>query len=200
MYAPVRHQSAGIIPEKAEVIVKAIRIKRSFGCRTKPHVVIYAGRRRAIWFDRQGRFPVLIRPYFHCPDASDATLFHKVGCFVPMRIAALPLANLYDAVVFAGSLDHQITFLDGIGKRFLNVDIFSCLAGFNGRQAVPVVGSPDDYKIYILIVNYFSPVFIKIGNFLSCFLLNVGGSFLQPLVIYVTEGNTFHFRILKKST
>ena len=40
MHSPICHQSAGIIPEVPEVIVKAILIERSLWCRTQPHIVL----------------------------------------------------------------------------------------------------------------------------------------------------------------
>ena len=50
--APVGHQSTGIIPEPSPSEMEAIAVERPFGSRTKPHLVIHAGRDSFIWFHR----------------------------------------------------------------------------------------------------------------------------------------------------
>ena len=64
--------------------------------------------------NRQSRFAVLVSPDFYGTDTTDISRFQIIGGLVPMRIAALPLAYLYDPVIFAGSLFHQVAFFDGV--------------------------------------------------------------------------------------
>ncbi len=117
-----------------------------------------------------------------------------------MRIAALPLAYLYDPVIFAGSLFHQVAFFDGVGKRFFDIHVFASLAGEDSRQAVPVVGGTDNDSVDILVVDDMAPILIQVRNFFSGLFFYIGGPFVQPFVVDIAEGDTFHFRIFQKLT
>ena len=160
MYAPVRHQASGIVPEETEIIMKAIRIERTFRSRAQPHIVIHTGGSVAIRFNRKCRLAVLVSPDLDRTDPSDISGFQEISRLVPMRVATLPLAYLYDPVIFTGGFFHQVTFLDRIGERLLYIYVFSRLASPDRRKAMPMVRRTDNDYIYVFIIDYSSPVLI----------------------------------------
>ena len=64
---------------------------------------------------------------------------------------------------------------------------------------MPVVRSPDDYKVYIFIIDQPSPVFIKICRLLSTYPLNSGCSVVKYIFIYITQCNALYLGMFKKS-
>ena len=92
---------------------------------------------------------------------------YESDCVLPVRVAALPLSDLYDTVVFLGSTYHDITFFDTVSQRFFAINIFSGFAGGNHLEAVPMVGSTDDNDVHIFVVDQLPPVFIKVFYLLS---------------------------------
>ena len=133
MNTPVGHQSTCVIPEEAEVVMESIGIKRTFGCRSEPHIIIDSCGNGAVRNNRKGGLVILVGPYLHSTDAADTAGLQKISCFIPVRIAALPLTNLYNPVVFTCGFFHQVTFFNGIGQRFLYIHILSGLTGINHR-------------------------------------------------------------------
>ena len=93
-------------------------------------------------------------------DPSDISGFQEISRLVPMRVATLPLAYLYDPVIFTGGFFHQVAFLDRIGERLLYIYVFSRLASPDRRKAMPMVRRTDNDYIYVFIIDYSSPVFI----------------------------------------
>ena len=53
-------------------------------------------------------------------------------------------ADLEDAIIFAGRLDHQPAFADRQAQRLLGIDVLAGLAGMDRNQRPPVVGRGRD--------------------------------------------------------
>ena len=69
--------------------------------------------------------------------------------------AAAPLSpDLHDAVVSSCGVDHPAPFDDVVADRFLDVDVFSGLAGPNHHQRVPVIGRGDGHGIHVTVVEH----------------------------------------------
>src|SRR5699024_3470020 len=73
MYAPIRHQSACIIPKPSEVEMESVFIEGAGRSRSKPHVIIYSFRHGGIGFDGDRLHPTLIRPYFYNTNLSECS-------------------------------------------------------------------------------------------------------------------------------
>src|SRR5205823_8912247 len=75
---------------------------------------------------------------------ADAAAANEVGrLLAPGGRAALDTA-LNDALVAARRLDHAAALGDAKRQRLLDVDVLAGLAGVDGHQGVPVIGSADD--------------------------------------------------------
>ena len=61
-----------------------------------------------------------------------------------------------------------------------------------------MVGRADDHHVYILVVDHASPVFVEVGHLLARLLLHVGGSLVEPLVVYVAKGHALHLGIVEE--
>ena len=180
--------------------METVDVERTFRGRTQPHVVIHSGRNGAVGNNRQGWFSILVSPDFYRADASYISGFQEISSFVPVRVAALPLSYLDHPVVFAGRLFHQVAFFDRVGKRFFHINVFPCLAGIDGRQAMPMVGSSDNDCIYVLIVDHLTPVLVEVGDLLPGTFFHISSSFVQPFVVDIAESYALHFGILQEIT
>ena len=167
MDAPVSHQSPGIIPEPAECEVETVAVERTQGSRAEPHIVIYTCRNGFVGHNGDRRAPSLVRENPYGSDLAELSAMHESHCVLPMRIAALPLAYLHDAVVFFGGTHHDVTFFDAVTQRFLAINVFTGFAGGYHLQAVPMVGCADDNDVYIFVVDQLPPVFVEVFYLLS---------------------------------
>jgi hypothetical protein len=62
-------------------------------------------------------------------------------------LATPPLgANLNDALVPSGGLDHSPAFDDVVRDRLLHVNVLTCLASPHGGQGVPVIRSGNSHR------------------------------------------------------
>ena len=62
-------------------------------------------------------------------------------------------ADLEDAVVLAGRLDHQPAFADREAQRLFGVDVLAGLAGVDADQRPPVLGRGGDDRVDVLAVE-----------------------------------------------
>ena len=74
-----------------------------------------------------------------------------VARFEQVRRAAALQADLHGAVVLAGGGDHRLAFDDVVADRLLHVHVGARLAGFDHRQAVPVVGRADEHDLGLVL-------------------------------------------------
>ena len=124
------------------LVVEAVRIERPLRGRAEPETVIDARGHRPVRLVADRRpVPADIRPRVrHLAEL--AGLDELVGALV--NRAASPLrADLDDAVVLAGRLDHLAAFDQVVRDRLLDVNVLAGLAGPDGTEGVPVVGGGD---------------------------------------------------------
>ena len=126
-----------------------MRLNGRFGAGPQPHVVVDPRGRRLVREVRDRRQPVHVRPRAHRPDASQLAGVDEVDRLGPVRAAALPLADLHDAVVALRRRHHQVALFDGVGQRLLAVDVLARLARLDHLQAVPVVRGADDHRVEV---------------------------------------------------
>jgi hypothetical protein len=95
-------------------------------------------------------------------------------------------ANLDDALVFARRVPHPLAFLDRLGKRLFDVDIFAGLACKDGLDGMPVVWRGDDHGIDVLVIQHLSEVLARPRPFLLQFF-ELGSYLAEDGVIEVAE-------------
>src|ERR1700704_648697 len=67
-------------------------------------------------------------------------------------------AVLNDPVVPSRGLDGDAPFMNVVAAWFFDVHIFACLAGPDGDQGVPVIGSGDRYRIDRLVFKAWADI------------------------------------------
>ena len=98
-----------------------------------------------------GRLPAIqVRAKGTLPSLPERT--NSAAC-AELRAAAPLRADLHDAVVPPGRLDHAPAFDEVVRDRLLDVDVLARLAGPDGRQGVPVVGRGDHQGVDIAILQ-----------------------------------------------
>jgi len=115
-----------------------------------------------------------------------------IACaFLDGGAGALLGAGLDDPVVFAGSLDHFTTFPDGMADGFFDVDVFSCLAGPDGQEGVPMVGGGDDDGVEVIAVQGVADVAVAFesGGVAFLFLAGFLDSLIEDHLVGVAEGD-----------
>lgn len=111
-----------------------------------------------------------------------------------MRVAALPLSDLDDAVVFFGGTYHDVAFLDAVAERLLAIYVLAGLAGGYQLQAVPMIRGADDHYVHILVVYEPAPVLVEELHFLALQLLGVGGPSVKDALVNVGKCYAFDLR------
>jgi len=172
--------------------VEPVRVEWPVPGRAEPHVIVNAGRYRAVRLHGQGLFPDHVCPDLYRSDPSQFTGVDEGNSILPVGVTPLPLACLYHALMFTCCPDHGITLGNGVGEWFLTVDILAGLHGSDCLQAVPVVGGTDDDGIHIGVVHNPSPVLYNLWRPLSGDLFRVSSSFIKPFVIDVAQGDALH--------
>src|SRR3989338_5471389 len=83
-----------------------------------------------------------------------------------MSLRALLCANLNNAVVCTGRLDHLLPLFNGERDGFLYIYVFARFAGFNRHERMPVIRRCDDNSINVGTRNNLSEVPICGGAYL----------------------------------
>ena len=185
MDSPVGHQATGIVPEPPESEVETVRVERTQGRRSEPHVIVNPVGDGLIRLHGDGGTPALIGEDTDGADLAELAAVDKGHGILPMGIAALPLAHLDDSVVLLRGPDHDVALLDAVAQWFLAIYVLSGLAGGHQLESVPVIGSADYDHIYVFVVDEFPPILIEMLDLLALDLLGVGGSVFQNFFINV---------------
>src|SRR5258708_37758687 len=119
--------------------MKTVGVKWTLRCRSQPHVIVHTLGCRSIRFCFNGFHPPLIGPGLHGADLSQLTGFDIVERLYHVRLAALPLARLYDFVVSLLGCYHGSAFFDGVADGLLYVHIFAGGASVGHDQAMPMI-------------------------------------------------------------
>ena len=161
--AQVGHLAAGVIPEPAEMVQRAMRIVGTLGRGAQPHVVIEIRRRRAIRRVAESGHHIAVGAHVRAQQLAEIARLHQFAGLLIMRSGALLGAHLHDALVAARGVGHPAAFFHEQGERLFDVDIFARRAGHDGEQCVPVVGRTHHHGLNIFIVQQFSKIAIGFG-------------------------------------
>ena len=126
MYPPVGHQSTSIIPIPTKIKVKSIGVKRAFGSRPQPKIIINSAWYWAVRCFVNSRYPVDVSPCFDGTYTPQFSGPHVLMSVLQMGQTALPLPNLYHSTRASGSQFHRTYFGNGIANGFFDIHIFSC--------------------------------------------------------------------------
>ncbi len=195
MYPPVGHHTACIIPEPAKRGVKPVFIERPFRSRPEPHVVVYSFGSLCVLNNGNRCFPAYVRPRADRTHPSDIPLLNILHRVAPMRMTPLPLAYLHHIPVPFLSCNHHITFFNGRANRLFNIDILPGLGGIHHRQTMPVIRSPYNYRIDILIFDQLTKIAIHQGFFPGQLFHLIRPGFKNAF-IHITERDALHIFIL----
>ena len=83
--------------------------------------------------------------------------------FLEVMPAALLEADLHDAVVPPGRVDHPQRRLDPVRDGLLDVHVLAGRAGIDGHRAVPVVRRRDEHGVDVLAVEDPPVVLVRLG-------------------------------------
>ncbi len=120
-------------------------------------------------------------------DAADHALLEFLDAFANFGAGAALGAVLDDAVVLAGRLDHLAALEEVVRARLLDVDVLAGLAGPDGFQGVPMVGSGQGHGVDRLVVQQPPLVDLGLRAFARAFL-DLGGGLLQAVFVAVGKG------------
>src|SRR5215471_4230436 len=173
MNAPISHQASGVIPKPAKVEMETVRVKRPFGCRAEPNLVVDSWWRRTVRRLADARQPIQISPAPHNAHLAELAGAYQLRCLEDVFATAPLRAHLCNTVVAPAGLEHGATFTDGFSQRFLDVNILACLAGEHCRQSVPMVRSGDQHCIYVFPLQNTTEVLCDVRLCAAPFLANL---------------------------
>src|SRR5262245_24633802 len=106
-------------------------------------------------------------------------------------------ADLHDAAVMPGGLDHPAAFADEERHRLFDVNVLAGGAGHDGQQRMPVVGSRNDHGVNILAVVHPAKILEAFG-LLAGFLLDSRNAFAEPRLVHFTDRRRLHVGLGEK--
>ena len=171
MDAPIGHGAAGIVPEIAEggeaggFHAPAVGVEGHFGAGPSHISQFEIVGRGAVGEDCRSR-SFLVAPLWKVWQKVMSPMDppgHQFGSLLEIAAGALHGAGLHHALVFARGLHHLLALFDvGAGGLF-HLDIFACLAGFDGHVGVPVVGRGDADGVDGLVGQDVAEIFDGLG-------------------------------------
>ena len=99
-----------------------------------------------------------IGPHPHRDDLADVPVPDQLAGPLVVRPRALLRADLHDALVPSGHVDHPPPLADEQRQRLLDVDVLARGAGQHRHQGVPVVGRRDDDRVHVAVVEQLAEV------------------------------------------
>ena len=103
-----------------------------------------------------------------------------------LALAALE-ADLHDAAMLGGRLDHGLALANVVGQRLLAIDVKPALQGGDELQGVPVRRSGDNHRVEPLEVEQFLVQLERLRP-LALQLLQFVGALFQVIAIHVAQG------------
>ena len=158
MLTQVGHLPAGIVPEPAEMVDRAVQVVRPLRRRTEPHVVIQLGRRRSVGRIAETRrdVPKVARlDRYQFPNPAGA---NQLAGPLIMGPGTLLRADLDHSLVSPRRRNHPAPFAHEQRQRLFHIHVFSRRAGQHRHQCMPVVGRRDDHGIDIFVLEQLSEV------------------------------------------
>lgn len=190
--APVGHETAGIVPEPAEVEVEAVFVEGAGGCGAEPEVVIDAGGDGGVGGAAGVLDPVEVGPAADLADFADLSGADQFDGFGIVLAAAPVGAHLGDAIVAAGGIAEDAAFADGGGEGLFDVNILASLEGGEGGDGVPVIGGADGDDVDVLAFDDTAEVF-RGGGAGVAFGFEAFEGVGDALVINVADGGDLDF-------
>jgi hypothetical protein len=169
------------------VVVKAFTHDRHHGCRTGPEIVVNMVGYR-LWFAHLPNRLACVEYRAVHPFGLAILAREDVGAgLVDGRAGAVLRAGLDDPIVPPRGLDHLAPFPDAVAHRFLDINMFTRLAGHDRHQRVPVIGSRDHHGVDRRIIQDATKVLMLRDGTGQMFC-----RFTHPLCVRVTNGGDFH--------
>ncbi len=160
MLAEVGHLAAGVVPEPAEVVDGAVGVVGAEWGGAEPEVVVEIGGRGGVGGRAEAGEDVAEVVHLDGDELAEGFLLEEFFGFLEMRAGTLLGADLDDAFVAFGAVDHPAALFDEEGEGFFAVDILAGGTGHHGHEAVPVVGCGDDDGVDGFVVEEAAEVLI----------------------------------------
>src|SRR5574344_202192 len=103
-------------------------------------------------------------------DMSDGFSANQSYSLLKFFTGTLLAAHLHNAVVLTYGFFYGKTFGDGVGQRFLTINVFTGLAGIDGHEGMPMVGSSYFDGVDVMTIQEIFIEFVNIttlGNALA---------------------------------
>src|SRR5260370_35619534 len=144
MRAQVRHLDAGIIPEPAEMVQRAVRVVGTPRRGTKPEIVIEIRRGSSIGWRAEAGHDVPKGSHASAVNLADVPGAQDIARLLEVLTAPLLGADLHDAFVALSRDCDPAAFPNEQGERLLDVNVLARGAREDRHQRMPVIGSAND--------------------------------------------------------
>ena len=150
------------VPDPVPVVVKAIAREGFQRGGAGPEIVVNAGGDRLFRGVADGRPPLEAETASHV-DVADGAVLQMLHGFQHAGVGSPLAAVLADAIVFFYGADELAAFEGVVRAGFFHVDVFAGLAGPDGHQRVPVIGSGDGDGVDFLVFEKLAHVDVGLG-------------------------------------
>ena len=172
--ALVAYITIAIVPMPMPVVVNEVFAERTHWGRSTPEVVVQSRRNRRDAFVANV-WPSAVHQSAGHVYPSDQAFFEMLDRFADGNRAAQLHTVLHNAVVFISCFDHLLALVNIVRGGLLHVNVFTCLAGPDGLQCMPVVGCGQGNGINVFVFINFPEVLLY-RYFLAIFLFKIGSS------------------------
>ena len=115
------------------------------------------------------------------------------ACFQQVRRAAALQSDLDGPLVLAHGGDHGLSLDHVVADRLLHIDVAARLAGFDHRQAMPMIGSADEDDLRLLVRQQLAVVAVRGWLLLRRLpLCDQLGGFAHHLAIDIAQADDLH--------
>ena len=173
-------------PDPVPIVVEVFAHERLHGSGAAPEVVVDAGGDglgAAHFTDAGAR---LIAEAASVEDFAEFAALKILDQFAIADIGTALGAVLDDAVIFGHGFDALAAFPDVVADGLFDVDILAGLAGPDGDQGVPVIGSGGGDGDDVFVLEEVADIFVA-DDFVALLFL-VGDALFEDVLIGITEG------------
>src|SRR5437773_3190798 len=107
---------------------------------------------------------------------------HQLFGFLVMQAGALLRPDLHHAFVSPGDVDHPTSLSDKQRQWLFNVNVLAGGTGQHGHESMPMVGSGNDDRVHVTIVQELSEVAVSLDR-----AADHGTGFFEPPAMYLSH-------------
>src|SRR5258707_12961366 len=112
-----------------------------------------------------------------------------------MLTAPLLGANLDNAFVFLGRVDHRSALDDVVRQPLFAIDVLAISAGADQHVSVPVIGRADDDGIKVFALDDFAKILLRLNYFSGPIgFLDIIKRLLDLIIVRITQADDLDSR------